>query len=67
MAASAATMALMESLSLRGSSFQEFNGLVAAPSARPSMLPSPAHSRSFSVVLLPAFHEFAFWVEFMRF
>lgn len=40
--AAAAVTASMASLSLRGSSFQEFNGLVAQPSARPAP-PSPAH------------------------
>lgn len=42
MAAAAATSS-MASLSLRGSSFQEFNGLVASSPARPSM-PSPAQT-----------------------
>jgi len=60
MAATAATMASMASLSLRGCSFQEFNGLAAAPSARPSMLPSPAQSKSFSVVIFFAmFYRFS--------
>ncbi|KAG0561399.1 hypothetical protein M758_9G131700 [Ceratodon purpureus] len=39
--AAAAVTSSMASLSLRGSSFREFHGLVAQPSARPAM-PSPA-------------------------
>ncbi|KAG0617585.1 hypothetical protein M758_4G000600 [Ceratodon purpureus] len=42
MAAASAVTSSMASLSLRGSSFQDFHGLVAQPSTRPA-LPSPAY------------------------
>ena len=58
--AAAAVTSSMASLSLRGSSFREFHGLVAQPSARPAM-PSPAQGNplkilkdSLFVVSLPA-------------
>jgi hypothetical protein len=60
MAAAAAVTSSMASLSLRGSSFQEFNGLVAQPSsARPAM-PSAAHGNPSFPPILSKFSRFLF-------